>query len=332
MILNYRPDIDGLRALAVLAVVFYHAGFDIVGGGFVGVDVFFVISGYLITSIIMKDIQSADGFSIAKFYERRARRIFPALFAVIFASSIAAFFILTPLELDRFARSAIAATLFVSNIFFRYQTGYFAGDADEQPLLHTWSLAVEEQFYIFFPLFLMFVHRFLPRRISLLVLLVAIVSLAMALVGIRFSTAAAFYLAPPRAWELMLGALLALGAVPTLRWRLGRELVAIVGLAAIAWSVTRFDEATIFPGFAALLPTFGTAALIWAGMGPGTSLVNRLLSQKPLVFVGLISYSLYLWHWPLIVFHEFSVAHRPSPRELLVILAISFVLAIISWR
>ncbi len=328
----YRPDIDGLRALAVLAVVFYHAGFDQISGGFVGVDVFFVISGYLITTIILKDLEGGHGFSIARFYERRARRIFPALFLVILAATLAALVIFTPIELEHYARTVIAATFFISNIFFWRETNYFASEADTEPLLHTWSLAVEEQFYIVFPIFLVLVHRYLPRQKIALLAIIGVISLLMGVIGIRYSEAAAFYLAPPRAWELMLGALLAVGAVPAPTNRPLRELVAFVGFGAILWSVLAFEAATTFPGIAALIPTLGTTALIWAGTVPGGSIVTRFLSLRPLVFVGLISYSFYLWHWPIFVFYYFTLDRFPSLAERWWMIAAAAALAIMSWQ
>ncbi|MEX2302213.1 MAG: acyltransferase, partial [Bryobacterales bacterium] len=226
--MRYRPEVDGLRAIAVLPVVLFHAGHAAFQGGFVGVDIFFVISGYLITSIITEDIRQ-DRFSIVKFYERRIRRIFPALFAVLAVVSVAACWILLPAELEHYARSVVAATLFASNIYFWRDSGYFDATAETKPLLHTWSLGVEEQFYIFFPVALYLLHRF-GRKWANWIAGAALASFVVSVLMVGPFSVASFFLLPTRAWELFLGALISLGAFPRVRSLAARQGLSIVGI------------------------------------------------------------------------------------------------------
>jgi len=330
---HYRADIDGLRAVAVLLVLAYHLGTSRVSGGFVGVDVFFVISGYLIGSIILSEIDRGK-FSLISFYERRVRRIIPALFVTLAICAVLAYKYFLPAELDEFAKSFFAATFSFSNIFFYHQAGYFEGAAAMKPLLHTWSLAVEEQFYIFLPLFLLALKRYsLPAR-SFAVLFIAICSFLVSAWGAFHSPDATFYLAHTRAWELLLGTLLALDFVPRFSSSRWRNLASAAGLGLILISAICYQKSTPFPGLAATLPCFGAALIIAAGRD-GSSLVKTALSLKPVVFVGTISYSLYLWHWPLIVFQGASglLAQGLSPKaSKLVVLGVSFVAATLSWR
>ncbi|MEJ1968879.1 MAG: acyltransferase family protein [Rhizomicrobium sp.] len=327
--LRYRADIDGLRAVAVVPVVLYHFGVRGFGGGFVGVDIFFVISGYLITGLIFAELRG-QSFSVLRFYERRIRRIFPALFAVIVASLAAGTVVLFPRDLLRLAESAAATTVFGSNFDFWQQAGYFDVGAELKPLLHTWSLAVEEQFYVVFPALLYVLHS--RRRATLLGLVVAlgVFSFAASLWAVGRAPTAAFYLAPFRTWELMLGAVLALGQFPAPRSRLAGEAISLAGLAAIAWAVLTFTIATPFPGANALFPCAGAAALIYAG--GAETLTRRLLSSPPLVGIGLISYSLYLWHWPIHVFADYASGRPAAAIETAALIALSFALGYLSWR
>lgn len=298
--MQHRPDIDGLRALAVIPVVLYHAGLPGIPGGFIGVDVFFVISGFLITSILVRDLEDpARGFSLADFYVRRIRRILPALLAVLAVTGLLALFILLPRDLDDHARSLVATALFASNIFFYRQAGYFDADAHSKPLLHTWSLAVEEQFYLVFPLLLLLLFRLGWRRVGVRRTLVALTALSFAfsLWQMRVAPSAAFYLAPARAWELLLGALIAVDAFPALR-RGAAAGAALLGLVLLTAGYVLVTPTSPFPGLLALLPCLGAALLIHAGR---RTFVNRVLARPPLVAVGAISYALYLWHWPLLV-------------------------------
>lgn len=328
--LKYRPDIDGLRAVAVLSVVLFHGGIQALGGGFSGVDVFFVISGYLITSIIVRELEQGD-FSIARFYARRIRRIFPAFFTVVAFSAIVGCALLVPRELDGLGRSLIAATLFASNILFWSESGYFDSSAELKPLLHTWSLAVEEQFYIFFPIFLWVVFRFCKRRWLPWILPLTLLSFAASVWGVRHEPSATFYLAPTRAWELALGALPALRCLPPIHRGGVREAVALVGIGLIGLGVFALSSESPFPGVNALLPCLGAALIIHCGSS-GKTLVSRGLSLRPLVFVGLISYSLYLWHWPLLVFAKYWVIRPLTGRETAAVLLSAALLSILSWR
>ncbi|WP_129790555.1 acyltransferase family protein [Sphingosinicella sp. CPCC 101087] len=325
---GYRPDVDGLRAVAILPVLLFHAGLDSFSGGYVGVDIFFVISGFLITSIIVREMDEGH-FSLLGFYERRARRILPALIFVVVAVLAAATLLYLPEDLDSVSRSALAAILFLSNVGFFLDTGYFQGGAETKPLLHTWSLAVEEQFYIGLPILLLLIARWLPARRIAVVTAAAILSFAMAVLTQDDGSGFAFYLSPPRAWELLLGVLLALGAVPPVRSRPVREAAAAAGLAAIGYAVATFDRHTTFPGVNALFPVLGAAALIHCA--PGT-LAGRLLAWRPMVGIGLISYSLYLWHWPLIVFTEYATGTPLAGWTRAFVLAGSVGIAVLSWR
>lgn len=326
---NYRTDIDGLRAVAVLSVVLYHIGMPHFPGGYVGVDIFFVISGYLITRIVYTEA-CAGRFSFARFYERRARRLLPALFVMIAAGFVAAWFVSSPYDLDQYGLSATAALFFVANFHFKDAIDYFNPDAEYHPLLHTWSLAVEEQFYLIFPVLLILALRF--NRVALVVGAVAAISLAASVQFTKVDPDIAFYLVPFRAWELMAGAAIALGFTPALESRPAREAVAAAGLLMIAIAVGVFDDQTAFPGVAALLPAIGAALIIHAG-GGGETLVGRGLSLRPMVFVGLISYSLYLWHWPILAFLRlYQASTEITPTQALPVLVLSMIVAALSWR
>ncbi len=299
--MKYRADIDGLRAVAVLPVVFYHAGISGPSGGFVGVDIFFVISGFLITSIVAREI--AEGrFSLLSFYERRARRILPALAVVIFATFAVGWFVLLPNELNNLGQSAFASGLFLSNVFFAFTLDYFSDAAEFSPLLHTWSLAVEEQFYIFFPPLLALVLRMRLWRPFWIVCALSVLSFFAAVILLPSQPDWVFYFIFFRTWELGIGAMLALCTLRPPPNRTVRELLAVAGLAAILISVFTYDSSTLFPGAAAVPPVIGAAVLIWIGMQGGGSLVSVALANRFLVWIGLISYSLYLWHWPIFSF------------------------------
>lgn len=328
---RYRPDIDGLRSLAIIPVVLFHASIPGLSGGYVGVDVFFVISGYLITSILAREI-AENRYSLASFYERRARRIFPALLAVFAFTLLASPLFLLPSELSRLPGQALASLFFVGNIAFWRGSGYFAADAETNPLLHMWSLGVEEQFYIFCPLFIFFLIRYLHRHLQLALMVAAGASLALCVWMTPFKPSAAFYLLPTRAWELLAGSLL---ATAPLSWGIGeskrggiRSALATIGFAMIAFAVLCFDSDTQFPGYAAIVPVLGTSLLI--ACAPGTY-VGAMLSSRILVSIGLVSYSLYLWHWPITVFAR-DMGALDSPVGKLAVVAISFALAYLSWK
>ena len=329
--MKYRADIDGLRSLAILPIVLFHAGFSTFSGGFVGVDIFFVISGYLITTIIAGEM--AEGrFSLWRFYERRIRRIFPALFAMLLVSSCAAWILLFPLDLQAYGESVVASTGFFANISFWRQSGYFDTQSDLKPLLHTWSLAVEEQFYLFFPLLLLAFHRWANSRRALVWALL-ICSFALSLYGVSHWRDAAFYLIPTRAWELLIGSVLALRAAPVVRGATLREGLAALGLALILIPVFAYDSRTPFPGLAAMPPCLGSALIIWTGDRESPTRVARLLMMRGFVLIGLMSYSLYLWHWPVIVFsHHWALeAHGPGDKIALVLVSLAFAFASFRW-
>ncbi|MGI9220304.1 MAG: acyltransferase family protein [Woeseiaceae bacterium] len=327
---TYRPDIDGLRAIAVLAVVFYHSGFDLVSGGYVGVDVFFVISGFLITTIIVREL--ADGnFSIVGFYERRMRRILPASIAVVAVCLIVGSLVFETTDRANLAHSVIANSLFLSNIYFYLQTGYFDAAAELKPLLHTWSLSLEEQYYVVTPLLLMLTTRYFRQRHLVFVVPIAILSFVACVHGTGENPSATFYMLTTRAWELLIGSILAIATIPRASSEVAMRLLAVFGLSLIIYSMFMFDEQTPFPGAYAALPTIGTAILIYTGYSGGTP-VNRLLSLRPAVFVGLISYSLYLWHWPMIVFAKYLKGMALSHLENVAVLLAIFAVSILSWR
>ncbi len=328
--MQYRRDIDGLRAVAVGSVVLFHAGLSTFGGGYVGVDVFFVISGYLITSIVADDIRHKR-FSILTFYERRVRRIFPALFVMLFATTIAAAVLLLPRDFKEYAESMVSSTVFVSNIYFWRISDYFAGPSHLKPLLHTWSLSVEEQFYIFFPPLLFILDRRFGGRYLLWLVPLALLSFLLSVVSTGWKPTAAFFLTPTRVWELLIGSLLALGAVPALPSYRLREAVAAIGLALIAWAVVMFNDQTAFPGAAALAPCLGAACIIHAG-NAGSTIVGRVLGLRPVVFLGLISYSLYLWHWPFLSLVRYWAAEPLSPGLTFAALVLALLASVLSWR
>ncbi len=327
---RYRPDIDGLRAIAVLPVVFYHYHVWPFSGGYAGVDVFFVISGYLITALIQAEL-AENRFSIWNFYERRARRILPALFAVLIGTSIAALLFLFPQGLIHYAKSLLATVGFISNFQFWSDAGYFDAAAVTKPLLHTWSLAVEEQFYLLFPWLLIWLRRKSGHvRFGWLAAALG-ASLALSIVGVAIWPAATFFLLPARFWELMVGAVLAMGVIRPPANAALRNGLAAAGLAAIGWSVVALDAASPFPGANALAPCLGAAAIILAGSGGGT-VVTTVLGLRGPVAVGLISYSLYLWHWPLYVFALTQFPQGLSASWTAGLIAASMVLAGLSWR
>lgn len=329
---GYRPEIDGLRAVAVGAVILFHAGFRQVGGGFVGVDVFFVISGYLITRIILSELERGT-FSLVDFYERRARRILPALFLVLIVSLVLGWFLLDPPGMKDFSQSLVAVALFGSNVYFWRTSGYFDGAGEEKPLLHTWSLGVEEQFYLLYPLLLLLLWK-KGRRIILPLLFIGFVaSLALAEWGSSEFPIAAFYLLPTRAWELLLGGVVALlmtrpQFIP--EGRAVKEILGWVGAVLIGVAALFYSEQTPFPGVYALVPTVGTALIILFS-SQNTSL-GQILGSRVFVGIGLISYGAYLWHQPLFAFARHAIPSGPGREVFLVLAVVSLGLAYLSWR
>jgi peptidoglycan/LPS O-acetylase OafA/YrhL len=296
---NYRPEIDGLRAIAVLPVILFHSGIGIFSGGYVGVDVFFVISGYLITTIILAELDK-ESFSITNFYERRARRILPVLFFIVLFCVPFALYVLLPDALVKFGHSLIAVPTFSSNVLFWSERGYFGTASEMKPLVHTWSLAVEEQFYLLLPLVLIVLSKYSRKWTGLFILFIIIISLCLSWYLTRLHFESAFYLPFARAWELMMGAAAAFYATHLLNF--GKKysiILSLFGLSLIFYAVLTFDHMTVFPGYAALIPVFGTFLFIIAR--PSNNLVVRVMSNPVLVNIGLVSYSLYLWHQPVFV-------------------------------
>ncbi len=323
----YRADIDGLRALAVISVVIFHFG-DL-DGGFVGVDMFFVISGFLITKLIDDDI-TAGSFGLTDFYVRRIRRILPAAFAVYFATALFALCFMFSVDAEFIGRALLSCIFFVSNIFFYNEIGYFEKSTLVNPLLHIWSLSVEEQFYIVLP-FLLVGLGYVSKAKRVLVLgSIALASFAASIWMVQHDPTAAFYLMQYRAWEFLCGGLLAIGAVPVLRERHYAEYAAALGLLLIIGSVALMSKEVPFPGLGALAPCLGAGLIIHAGTCCQTR-VTRLLSTPPLRFIGLISYSLYLWHYPVVVAYR-GLMGKSSFEAKLALMALSFALAAASWR
>jgi peptidoglycan/LPS O-acetylase OafA/YrhL len=327
--MKYRPEIDGLRTMAVLPVVFFHSGLSGFSGGFIGVDIFFVISGFLITTIIEDDLK-AGRFSIVGFYERRARRILPALFFYLLLTTLFASLLFLPSFFIDYSKSMASVALFISNFYFWKFSGYFEDSALLRPLLHTWSLSVEEQFYIFMPLAMWLLHRWRGGLRLAAFAAVAAASFALSVYATDVAPTANFFLLPTRCWELLLGALLAIWGRQSTLPNLINNLLAIAGFLAIVIAVFTYSAATPFPGLSAALPCIGAVILIYTG-GAKQSIVARLLSTKPFVFTGKISYSLYLAHWPIAVFLRYVTLREPGALDAIFIIVSSYVLAVCSW-
>ncbi|SEP94759.1 acyltransferase family protein [Thalassovita taeanensis] len=326
---GYRPEIDGLRAIAVLSVVLYHFGVPGLSGGFVGVDVFFVISGFLIGGILWAELGRTGTLSLGRFYMRRFKRLAPAFFVMALITAVVGYFVLLPFEYRAFGKSLIAATVYLSNVQFFREAGYFDSGADEKILLHTWSLAVEEQFYVVLPLIFLLFRA--SRRSLLVVLVMAFVaSLAACVLITPRSPTAAFYLFPFRAWELLAGVLLAI-------WRQARDArwswhpaLSWLGLWLLVYAVLFTRAGAGFPGYQAVMPVLGTGLILMNGQNRNP--VNHLLASGPVVFVGLISYSLYLWHWPVVTLSAYYRGAYSGWVEMLLWMALAFGLAVLSWR
>ncbi|MBY2936772.1 acyltransferase family protein [Rhizobium leguminosarum] len=318
--MNYRADIDGLRAVAVIGVLMFHFSLGPFPGGFTGVDIFFVISGYLITKLIIEDVEQ-EKFSFRRFYVRRIRRLFPALLFTLLCSLVTAAFTFPPEEMSRFGMSLAASVFSVSNILFWSEHGYFDVSSHLKPLLHTWSLSVEEQFYLVWPFALVLLLRFGRKAAAVALLIVFVSSLGVNL-ALEPYQSTLFYLSPFRFFEFAIGASLVF--VPPARSNGAMECAFVAGLTMIAYAYRYFSEATLFPSYPALLPTVGAALVIWGGQARWS---GRLLRNKAAVSVGLISYSLYLAHWPILVFWQYSGAMRLVWHDRAVLLALTFVIA-----
>lgn len=330
--MEYRREIDGLRALAVLPVIFFHAGFETFSGGFAGVDVFFVISGYLITTIIVAELEQ-DKFSIVDFYERRARRILPALFLVMLFCIPFAWFWLLPSDIKSFSQSLVAVSLFASNILFWHESGYFDTTAELKPLLHTWSLAVEEQFYVLFPLFLMLFWKLGKHFILVLLGLVFVTSFALAQWATYAEPSAAFYLLPTRSWELLVGVFTAFYSSkikPNEFGNIAGEFAGWLGFSLIMYAFFSYSKATSFPGFYALVPTLGTALIIIFATQQTT--IGKFVGNKFLVGIGMVSFSAYLWHQPLFAFAKYKGVEASDTKIFAMLSLVTLLFAYYSWR
>ena len=348
---DYKPQIDGLRALAVLPVIFFHAGFNLFKGGFIGVDVFFVISGYLITTIILKEILKGK-FSLTDFYIRRARRILPILYLITFLTIPFSILLMSGEDLKFFSKEVISVIIFLSNFFFWKNTGYFSPNSDLQPLLHTWSLGVEEQFYIFFPLFIIFTYKFLKKKITILISIILLISFILSQIGGNFKIqnlnfnppylflpfeyfwqagSANFYLPFGRIWEILAGSLAAIYLFKNkIQEKRVNTYLSLFGFVLIIFSVIFFDKNLQYPSIFTLLPVTGTLLIIF--FATRLTILNKFLSVKPLVLTGLVSYSLYLWHQPIFAFNKIYFDTNLTISHSLLLIIISLMLSIISWK
>jgi peptidoglycan/LPS O-acetylase OafA/YrhL len=332
----YRREIDGLRAVAVIPVMLFHGGFGFFSGGFIGVDVFFVISGYLITTIIISEMEEGK-FSLVGFYERRARRILPALLFVVLLTIPFAWSLMPPDELRKYFQSVSAVTVFSSNILFWVESGYFDTAAELKPLLHTWSLAVEEQYYLFFPLMVLLTWRYSKRYVLPFFVIVGVISLMLAQWGSINHPTANFFLLPTRFWELMIGSVTAFLlyykdnlAISIFRSRSISQLLSLVGLLLIGYSIVTFTNRTPFPSLYTLAPTIGTALIIL--FAADKTIANSFLSNRLFVGIGLISYSAYLWHQPVLAFGRMNHVNDSNVAGITLLLMLSLILAYFSWR
>jgi peptidoglycan/LPS O-acetylase OafA/YrhL len=325
--MKYKPEIDGLRSVAVLSVVLFHLGTPYIPGGFTGVDIFFVISGYLITGIIADEMHESR-FSLADFYRRRALRILPPLLVVLAITSLISLALLLPVEVAEYGQTLVWSVLFFSNVYFYKEINYFNPEAKFNPLLHTWSLAVEEQFYIIVPIILWILFRYFKNFIRPLFVFTVIVSFVLSAVFVFISQSATFYMLPTRYWEMGVGAILALYKLHQVLSGRNATLASLIGATLIGASLVLINEDLPFPGPTALLSTIGTALIIMAG---ANSPIGKLLSKPGPIFVGKISYSLYLWHWPLIVFYRLWVQPDIDFQAGILIGAAAFILAVLSY-
>jgi peptidoglycan/LPS O-acetylase OafA/YrhL len=325
--LHYRAEIDGLRAIAISSVILFHSGVSLFSGGYVGVDIFFVISGYLITKIVADEIEQGR-FTFVAFYARRARRILPALFFMAAIVSAVCLVFLLPPDLYKYGKILVFTIVFGANFRLSAERAYFDDETRENPLLHMWSLSVEEQFYLVWPVLLLLIMRLRGSK-GPVVLGLFVASLAASAALVHWMPRSAFYHLPSRGWELLIGAALALGLIPQFRTRLIAEAACWAGLGLMAISVFLFDSETPFPGLAALLPTLGCALVIHATTSRALA-AARMLSLGPVVYLGRISYSLYLWHWPLIAIPSYVLMRKLTGLETAAAIAASVALAAFS--
>jgi peptidoglycan/LPS O-acetylase OafA/YrhL len=329
---TYRPDIDGLRALAVLAVILYHAEIPGFGGGYVGVDVFFVISGYLITQLLAGSPKKPLRSRLKDFYLRRARRILPALFATSLIVAVASATILLPWDLATLGRYLAATPLFWTNVTaWVTGGGYFGSKAAHVPITHFWSIAIEEQFYLFYPIALVLIGKYVPRHQRMALIALATVSFAVCVWGSYHAYAANYFLAPSRAWELLLGGVFATSWQRSLKSQIANELLAVAALVTLSFVTYWYGPTIRYPGWYAIAPCAASAILIQTGRQQST-LVGKFLSLRPFVFTGLISYSLYLWHYPVLGLASYYFLQEFHGFRLSMLIASIYILAVASWK
>jgi peptidoglycan/LPS O-acetylase OafA/YrhL len=325
--MKYRAEIDGLRALAVVPVVFFHAGFEPFSAGFIGVDIFFVISGYLITSLLIADLKNGC-LSLSDFYERRARRLLPALFLVMTVCIPFSWVLMSPNQMKDFCQSLVAVSVFSANILFYEESGYFDALSEEKPLLHTWSLAVEEQYYLIFPVLLLITWRSSETRALWVLILLSSISFGLSEWAWRNQPSMNFYFIFTRAWEIFAGSLAAF--VVQQRGVKANNTLSVIGIFLIALAFIVYDDTTPFPSVFTLVPVIGVVLLIM--YAEKKTFVAQILGSKLFVGVGLISYSAYLWHQPLFAFARIKLHEAPSVLSMLMLSLLSFVLAYLSWH
>lgn len=333
--MKYRPEIDGLRAIAVILVVLFHVGFKALDGGFIGVDIFIVISGYLIVTKVELEIENKT-FSIFRFYEKRARRLLPGLIVVLFVSSLLAWVLFLAEDMYDYSQSLIASITFSSNIYFSYGRGYWDAPIELNPLLHTWSLAVEGQFYILLPILFILIHRHFKPYLYKILLAISICSFLISNLGVYYYPIANYFLLPSRLWEFSIGIFLAnylnetnQSFIRVENYPRAKEILTFTGLVMIGWSVWLFDDSIPYPSFYTLLPTLGTAFII---ISSDKSRVGNILKLNTLVKIGLVSYGFYLWHYPTFAFFKYLFPSNQSSLSLLALIVFSYLLAYLSWR
>ena len=327
--IDYRSDIDGLRAIAVILVILFHSGFTGFSGGFIGVDIFFVISGYLITTIILRKLDKSK-FDIKEFYIRRIKRIFPSLFIVKFFVLIIVSCIYDPITFEALGKSLISSSLFVSNVYFWKTSGYFDSNIYMKPLIHTWSLSLEEQFYLFFPIFLILIYKYYKSKLKIFILIIILISFSMSSFGVVYYPSATYYLPITRGWELLIGSILSLKILPIIQNRFKKNIIFLISISLIYLSAYLLTEASIFPGYNAIFPVIGASLIIHNGKNNNSSLQD-VLKNRYFVFIGKISYPLYLWNWPIISFYKYIKTTPWTYFDSISSLFFSFILAYLTW-
>ncbi|MBA1420490.1 MAG: acyltransferase [Epsilonproteobacteria bacterium] len=325
---HYRWDIQGLRAIAVLAVVIFHINPMLLPGGYIGVDIFFVISGYLILGFIWRDLKRGQ-FNLLTFYTKRVYRLFPALFVVVVLSSIAAYFILLPDENEIYLKSMVSTLFYFSNFYFYTEANYFNDAMAYYPLLHTWSLSVEEQFYMLFPLLLILIFTKSKKHLFTLLILIGLASLVLSQWYVNIDASFAFFASPTRFFQFIIGGLIAIYLQDHHAPRRGSDLGVILGVGIIFYTLYFYSEKTLFPGLNALLPSLGAGLVMYLGMH--ARYTTFFLENKLMHLLGNASYSIYLWHWPLLVFYKLKFSPNLSTKEQVAMLCVSIVLGIVSW-